>query len=546
MSEEIAMSAYKKAKTADGKADANTASIAHFAQQLDAHKADTANEINELQSQVSGLASGAPKAASTVAEMTDTTKVYVYTGSEEGYTAGNWYYYNGSAWVSGGVYQSTGIADGSIKKSALGTKLKSIIDSIYDESNEIAIDNLDTTTSARLSSTARFFVNHPIPANSYIGKIKIYLGSVDNCTVTVEVWSKSNDTLTLEKSVEHVHNNIVGIKELTIDYSTHSETYISFAASAPLVFAMNDLGGCLYKKDKESTSLSFSELSSFSAVLPCVQIIYTKYIYKVPDIIERIDALDAITRGTIINVGEGMDYETIQDAIDNCDDSGLNHVTILVYPGVYERFSMTSGSNILRYISIIGINKYECIIKDDTGNYLTPPAKIRTNGLIKNLTFIATHENEVWESDRRKAYAIHLDFGTENLRIEDCICVSYQAPAIGIGMHADEKIHIKDCELYSYATSDYGSLVDYGGLYCHSRNADNIMGQEITIENTRIYSQNGNKAALIQKLGEGGEFLFRSINSTYYSYSDGVGAVINNTATLTPDSHGNNVTALNN
>ncbi len=40
MIEEIAMSAYKKAKTADGKADANTASIATFAQQLDAHKAD--------------------------------------------------------------------------------------------------------------------------------------------------------------------------------------------------------------------------------------------------------------------------------------------------------------------------------------------------------------------------------------------------------------------------------------------------------------------------------------------------------------------------
>ena len=50
---------------------------------------------------------GAPLSASTAAEMTDTTKIYVYTGSESGYTAGNWYYYDGSAWTSGGVYNST-------------------------------------------------------------------------------------------------------------------------------------------------------------------------------------------------------------------------------------------------------------------------------------------------------------------------------------------------------------------------------------------------------------------------------------------------------
>ena len=41
--------------------------------------------------------------------MTDTGKVYIYTGSESGYTTGNWYYYNGTTWVSGGVYNSVEI-----------------------------------------------------------------------------------------------------------------------------------------------------------------------------------------------------------------------------------------------------------------------------------------------------------------------------------------------------------------------------------------------------------------------------------------------------
>ena len=49
---------------------------------------------------------GYPFTAATAAAMTDTTKIYVYTGSEAGYTNGNWYYHNGTAWVSGGVYNS--------------------------------------------------------------------------------------------------------------------------------------------------------------------------------------------------------------------------------------------------------------------------------------------------------------------------------------------------------------------------------------------------------------------------------------------------------
>lgn len=50
---------------------------------------------------------GYPFTAATASAMTDTKKIYVYTGSETGYTNGNWYYHNGTAFVSGGVYNST-------------------------------------------------------------------------------------------------------------------------------------------------------------------------------------------------------------------------------------------------------------------------------------------------------------------------------------------------------------------------------------------------------------------------------------------------------
>jgi hypothetical protein len=50
---------------------------------------------------------GTPLVANSVLDMTDINKIYVYTGNEQGYTKGDWYYYNGTEWVSGGVYNST-------------------------------------------------------------------------------------------------------------------------------------------------------------------------------------------------------------------------------------------------------------------------------------------------------------------------------------------------------------------------------------------------------------------------------------------------------
>lgn len=65
-------------------------------------------DVQALKGQITGAVSGAPKAVSLASQMTDTTKNYVYTGVEAGYTAGNWYYYD-SSWVSGGAYQETAL-----------------------------------------------------------------------------------------------------------------------------------------------------------------------------------------------------------------------------------------------------------------------------------------------------------------------------------------------------------------------------------------------------------------------------------------------------
>lgn len=83
----------------------------HHAQQSGAYASaagDSADAAAQSATQAAAYV-GSPLVATLVSEMTDHTKVYVYVGEEAGMTSGHWYYYDGSDWADGGVYNS--IAD---------------------------------------------------------------------------------------------------------------------------------------------------------------------------------------------------------------------------------------------------------------------------------------------------------------------------------------------------------------------------------------------------------------------------------------------------
>ena len=81
---------------------------------------------------------GSPLKAKTVAEMTDKKKVYVYVGTETGYINGNWYTWEETAWVSGGVYNSAAIqtdktltqSDKAADSAIVGQKIGSLKESL--------------------------------------------------------------------------------------------------------------------------------------------------------------------------------------------------------------------------------------------------------------------------------------------------------------------------------------------------------------------------------------------------------------------------------
>lgn len=96
---------------------------------------------------------GSPLKAKTVAEMTDKKKVYVYVGTETGYINGNWYTWEETAWVSGGVYNSAAIqtdktltqsdkaADSAIVGQQIGELKESLKDINVDTDKTLKIEN---------------------------------------------------------------------------------------------------------------------------------------------------------------------------------------------------------------------------------------------------------------------------------------------------------------------------------------------------------------------------------------------------------------------
>lgn len=93
----------------DAEAAIEAAQAAQASAEAAAQNAQTAEDNAEAAAAAAQIRYGSPLTAQTAEDMIDENRVYVYTGSEAGYTAGHWYYWDGEAWADGGVYNAVAI-----------------------------------------------------------------------------------------------------------------------------------------------------------------------------------------------------------------------------------------------------------------------------------------------------------------------------------------------------------------------------------------------------------------------------------------------------
>lgn len=157
------------------------------------------DEIAVLEAEVESTKNmvGSPLTASTAAGMTDQTKIYVYTGTETGYTAGHWYYYNGTAWTDGGVYNSVAVnTDTSLTVSGQAADSKAVGDAIDDLDSDLSdvksdLSQLEDATDLLEPSGLKQIDIGTLIANSYVdtdGEFKAYNGWQRTDYISVDIY----------------------------------------------------------------------------------------------------------------------------------------------------------------------------------------------------------------------------------------------------------------------------------------------------------------------------------------------------------------------
>ena len=198
-------------------------------------------------------------------------------------------------------------------------------------------------------------------------------------------------------------------------------------------------------------------------------------------------------RTIVVDVSGDGDFTTIHDALAATlgQDSASWPLHIMVMPGVYNEPTLTFAEESLycnnRYLSIVGVDKENCIIRNDKGYYNgsasgqdnygdNAPIKINGNVYIANLTIISTDDEATSDANiYHRSYCIHTDAGAQQnsiIEIHNCVLRNNHAPCIGFGIPKNCTLKITNSELYTTLYNPNDWLLGGAIVWGHDRISD--------------------------------------------------------------------------
>lgn len=383
----------------------------------------------------------------------------------------------------------------------------------------------------------------------------------ENANSTLKIYiAEKTDTkkCILREIIEH---NFVGVLfEKTLNISEYSNVVVGL--SGAILFTQNTdktIASAIPKAIGETISVYLD--SEFN-------IDYNASVSVSFDLEEISKKSKTDKRVVTVSADGNKDFTKITAAVEYATPltNSENPITILIYPGTYKETVNIQNKN----LSLVGVNKKDCIIFNDLGGYDDAPIFASGNFYIANLTIKATHSGTPDFVENRVndytigAYGIHVDNAnysdeTEKLGIiENCIIYSAQNQAIGMGMAKNCKYIIRNCELIN-DTPDrmyelYSRCIKTGAFGCHRGyfNGSNYY-QILEVSNCILKVNKGVSIQLgpFTKDGTGMEEHFYNNmlwSGTLGKSDNSIGTYAESPYTtyeLADDCYGNNVSALN-
>lgn len=393
---------------------------------------------------------GSPLVASTVAEMTDKTRVYVYTGSESGYTSGNWYYWSGSAWTSGGVYNATAVStDTTLSIAGKAADAKATGDAIA----AVTIPTDKTLTVSDAPADAKV-------VGDELAALKDDLFYDSNYTIRNDNLIKGNITSLLsggndivEENDEYLNmgNFLLG-EDFPSDYHMHTGFIDNSADNDPTVYydsSTYTINICRFNSNKEYVSQTGYITIQPIRIRAYLTDPYIRIVIKRKDE-EKIDNADRAniriyTKKTVTNSlayksdlldlqylmktnvitvkkdGTG-DYTTLKSALASISNNSFyNRYVVEIYEGTYdlkEEYSAEWGESgfigctVPPFVKLKGVGARENIII--TAEDTTTDQSIRILMATINLHQSSELENLTVKGEGLK-YTVHDDFDSEKL-----------------------------------------------------------------------------------------------------------------------------------
>lgn len=249
------------------------------------------------------------------------------------------------------------------------------------------------------------------------------------------------------------------------------------------------------------------------------------------------------------------DYSTIMDAVRNAGDIE-SPMTIVLQEGVYDEIVYLGNKH---NISIIGVNRDQCIVKNTSGIYANTPIMVAGNFELRNITirmevqdFYPEYTDNVWAT--YPGYALHIDGNSKNVdekttgRVVNCTMYSEAFPAVGMGVNQNQKVIFENCEMIRNCTKDIFKQDNWKGAFlCHSSNYSLAPNQRLSLRNCIIRSNYGYSGNIRGNLGDSSNFHVEAIDNTCYSEEMGLDSFeyISGDSILAPISHGNTASILN-